>query len=58
MEVKAKMWISRPGIYGLSGWRLETEVGQASAEAWRTRSSFSQGPPAGEESIVTVVQLT
>lgn len=50
------MWISRPGVYGLSGWRIETEVGEASAEPWRTRSSFSQGPPAGEESVVAVVQ--
>ncbi|KAF8530987.1 ER-golgi trafficking TRAPP I complex 85 kDa subunit-domain-containing protein [Gautieria morchelliformis] len=56
VEVKTKMWVSRPGIYGLSGWRLETEVGQAAAEPWLTRASFSQAPPLGEESIVTVVQ--
>jgi hypothetical protein len=56
VEVKTKMWIARPGIYGLSGWRLETEVGELSPDPWRTRTSFSQGPTPGEETIVTVVQ--
>ncbi|KAF8575503.1 hypothetical protein K439DRAFT_1419748 [Ramaria rubella] len=55
-QVKTKMWISRPGIYGLSGWRLETEVGEQLADSWRTRASYSQGPPVGDETIVTVVK--
>ncbi|KAF8525181.1 ER-golgi trafficking TRAPP I complex 85 kDa subunit-domain-containing protein [Hysterangium stoloniferum] len=54
--VEAKMWVSRPGIYGLSGWRLETEVGEREVDPWCTRASFSQGQLSGEESIVIVVQ--
>ena len=50
------MWIVRPGIYGLSGWRLETEVAEHPHEPWRVRASFSQGAVVGEEMIVTLLQ--
>jgi len=56
--VEAKMWASRPGIYGLSGWRLETEVGEREADPWCTRASFIQGQLSGEESIVIVIQAS
>jgi len=55
-EVKTKMWVTKPGIYGLNGWRLETEVGGTSEDLWVRRALFSQEPPAKEESIVIVVQ--
>jgi len=39
-------WASRPGQYGLGAWQIENDVGEISstAESWRTRSRYLQGP--------------
>jgi len=56
IEVKARMWIVQPEIYGLSGWKLETKVAKHLHKPWQVHASFIQGAVVGEEMIVTVVQ--
>ncbi|KDQ63410.1 hypothetical protein JAAARDRAFT_169218 [Jaapia argillacea MUCL 33604] len=61
LTFQAKMSISRPGTYGLGGWRVETEVGEAPSglqgqlAPWRTRARYSQGPPPGDTSCIVAI---
>jgi len=50
-------WASRPGQYGMGAWCIENDVGEMSstAESWRTRSRYLQGP--SDEGCVLVRAL-
>ncbi|KIK93997.1 hypothetical protein PAXRUDRAFT_480682 [Paxillus rubicundulus Ve08.2h10] len=47
--LQTKLWVARPGMYALSGWQVETDVGEPfgghSRSPWRTRHRYLQGPP-------------
>lgn len=57
------LWITRPGMYTLDSWTVETEVGEVAedlspCDPWQTRQRYEQGPPAGDRSYLTVVDTT
>jgi len=53
-----KIWVTRPGTYGLEGWRLETEVGEpADVGVWRVRQRYVQGPPARDQACITIKDI-
>jgi len=43
--IETKLWASHPGTYALSGWQIETIVGEPNQSAWRARHRYVQGPP-------------
>ncbi|GJJ13919.1 hypothetical protein Clacol_008176 [Clathrus columnatus] len=53
--VQVKMWVTRPGIYGLDGWKLETEVGGREQEPWLIRASYVQEVEPDEGNVVIIV---
>lgn len=61
VTVRPKLWITRPGTYSLSGWRVETEVEEGTSSTapgvWQTRQRYSQSPPEGNLSCVTVYDI-
>ncbi|KAH7928488.1 hypothetical protein BV22DRAFT_1082749 [Leucogyrophana mollusca] len=59
ISIPSKIWITRPGIYALNGWRLETEVGevrpsQDGEATWRTRHLYLQEPRPDAWSFITI----
>ncbi|KIJ68594.1 hypothetical protein HYDPIDRAFT_125323 [Hydnomerulius pinastri MD-312] len=58
VSVDAKIWVARPGMYALSGWQVETDVGEplpsGDQSAWRTRHRYVQGPPSNHHPYLTV----
>ncbi|KAF8846247.1 hypothetical protein BDN67DRAFT_986591 [Paxillus ammoniavirescens] len=56
-SVQTKLWVTRPGMYALSGWQVETDVGEPlgnhSQSPWRTRHRYLQGPLADHHLTVT-----
>lgn len=56
ITVQATMWVTRPGIYGLDGWKLETEVGGKKLEPWDTQARYVQEVIPTESNIVIIVQ--
>ncbi|KAH7912583.1 ER-golgi trafficking TRAPP I complex 85 kDa subunit-domain-containing protein [Hygrophoropsis aurantiaca] len=58
ITISSKIWITRPGIYVLNGWRLETEVGEIltgdQEPTWRTRHRYLQEPRPDGWSFITV----
>ena len=59
-SVQAHMCVTRPGTYALSGWRLETEVGEPGMEdgSWRVRHRYEQRAPADDKSSIVVSDLS
>ena len=56
MSVHAQMSVTRPGTYALSGWRLETEVGEPGMKdgVWRVRHRYEQSAPSDDKSSIVV----
>ncbi|RDB28485.1 Transport protein particle subunit trs85-1 [Hypsizygus marmoreus] len=57
--IRANLWITRPGTYGLRGWSLETEVLEISPSAdgvhgVRVRHRYRQGPSSDDRSYLVV----
>ncbi|OJA16247.1 hypothetical protein AZE42_00079 [Rhizopogon vesiculosus] len=59
-SVQAQMCVTRPGTYALSGWRLETEVGEPDMEdgSWQVRHRYEQRAPADDKSSIVVSDLS
>ncbi|EGO05173.1 hypothetical protein SERLA73DRAFT_68802 [Serpula lacrymans var. lacrymans S7.3] len=58
---RAKLYTTCPGIYALVGWSLETEVGEACSQEdseWKTRHRYMQHPRPGDESSITVSDVS
>ncbi|KIO08413.1 hypothetical protein M404DRAFT_134508 [Pisolithus tinctorius Marx 270] len=57
-SVETRLWVSCPGMYALSRWEAEVEVGESwldgSKTLWQTRHCYVQGPPAEYCSCFTV----
>lgn len=47
--LETRLWVARPGAYALTGWQVETIVGEPGSDyeqsPWRTRHRYVQGPP-------------
>lgn len=56
VTVQARIWATRPGIYGLDEWKLETEVGGKQLDPWNTLHHYVQEVAAKEGNIVIVIQ--
>ncbi|KAI0788537.1 ER-golgi trafficking TRAPP I complex 85 kDa subunit-domain-containing protein [Abortiporus biennis] len=62
--VRVKLSVSKPGIYALNGYRVESQVlelddaaakdGDTPGVRWRVRSRYEQGPQAGDRSCIVV----
>ncbi|KAH7885908.1 ER-golgi trafficking TRAPP I complex 85 kDa subunit-domain-containing protein, partial [Phlebopus sp. FC_14] len=57
--VHTSVWVSHPGTYGLTGWQVETDVGELLPRSdglptWHTRQRYAQGPPADHRPCLTV----
>lgn len=59
-SVHAQMCVTRPGTYALSGWRLETEVGEPGMKdgSWQVRHRYEQTAPADDKSSIVVSDLS
>ncbi|KAL4070824.1 ER-golgi trafficking TRAPP I complex 85 kDa subunit-domain-containing protein [Scleroderma citrinum] len=61
IRVQARFWVTRPGMYALSGWKVEVEVGEPlldrSESFWRSRYNYVQSPPANYCPFFTVNPL-
>jgi len=61
-SVQTKLWVTRPGMYALSGWQVETDVGEPlgshSQSPWRTRRRYLQGPLADHHPCLTVTNIS
>ncbi|KAG0696032.1 ER-golgi trafficking TRAPP I complex 85 kDa subunit-domain-containing protein [Suillus ampliporus] len=59
-SVLAQLCTTHPGTYAISGWRLETEVGEPRAEgdSWQVRHRYEQKAPADDESSIVVSDLS
>lgn len=56
VTVQARIWATRPGIYDLDEWKLETEVGGKQLEPWSTLGHYVQEVAAKDNNIVIVMQ--
>ncbi|KDR85341.1 hypothetical protein GALMADRAFT_234163 [Galerina marginata CBS 339.88] len=52
--IHPKLWVTRPGAYGLGGWTLETEICSPTGQAIKSRR-YLQGPSLSEEGACIVV---
>ncbi|KAG2369466.1 ER-golgi trafficking TRAPP I complex 85 kDa subunit-domain-containing protein [Suillus spraguei] len=59
-SVVAQLFATRPGTYALSGWRLETEVGEPNMEggSWQVRHRYEQRATTDESSSVVVSDIS
>ncbi|KAF9229138.1 hypothetical protein BS17DRAFT_742850 [Gyrodon lividus] len=61
-SVQTKLLVARPGVYALSGWQVETDVGEPSSghnqSSWRTRHRYLQGPPPDYHPCLTVRDIS
>ena len=56
--VETRIRIDRPGTYALSGWQVETVVGEAHDQSsWRTRHRYVQGPPSDHHPCMVVKDI-
>jgi hypothetical protein len=57
-EVRAKLWVGRPGAVALGGWTAESEVGEegaADGNAWRAAFRYRQRAPPDDPGFALVV---
>lgn len=59
-SVVAQLFATRPGTYALSGWRLETEVGEPNMEggSWQVRHRYEQRATTDDSSSVVVSDIS
>ncbi|KAF9244569.1 ER-golgi trafficking TRAPP I complex 85 kDa subunit-domain-containing protein [Melanogaster broomeanus] len=61
-SIQTKLWVVRPGMYALSGWQIESDVGEPSLShsqsSWRTRHRYVQSPPPNHHPYVTVTDVS
>ena len=51
VTIDAKLWISRPGVYALDGWTVETEVGEVLDASSSTSESLPENPVTGAQKV-------
>lgn len=59
VTVRPRVWVTRPGRYGLGGWQMETEVLEISTiEDDVIRHRYVQEPPPGSCFTVSDVRIS
>jgi hypothetical protein len=53
--LKPTLLVTSPDTYALEGWQLEVEVGQKTAQGWRTIYRYLEKPSKDHLPCVTVV---